>query len=240
MANVYMVVNGTEATEVATVKEVNAILGIRTTKKAIVAGEVEGVTLVEDVQDEVLTDTQEEEVAIHTVEQAPVATEEVEESTEVEEEVASEEPTEVAEPTEEEDTVEEDTEEPVATEEVEEDTEDLVYPEVGDYEDSKDLKKFYKKLSIEQLEEWVELEGLEVTPTDSQPIYRMRLCMAILYKHFPKAESKPKSKRKYPQSTEELVAMALDNDVEIKDDKGSEQILRMYAIMALRKAGLLD
>jgi len=238
MANVYMVVTGQETLEVGTVAEVNKALGIRTTKKAIVAGQVEGVTLVEDVQDEVLTNT-EEEVAIHTVEQAPESTEEV-----------VEEATEVAEDTVEEDTVEEEesTEEPTATEEdtveeevVEEDTtEDLVYPEVGDYEDSADLKKFYKKLSVEQLEEWVELEGLEVKATDSPQIYRMRLCMAILYKHFPKAESKPKSKRKYTQSTEELVAMALDNDVEVKDDKGNEQILRMYTIMALKKAGLLD
>ena len=234
MANVYMVVTGQETLEVGTVAEVNKALGIRTTKKAIVAGQVEGVTLVEDVQDEVLTDTHEEEVAIHTVEQAPESTEEV-----------VEEATEVAEDSVEEDTVEEEeesTEEPTATEEVEEeeDSEDLVYPEVGDYEDSADLKKFYKKLSVEQLEEWIELEGLEVTPTDSQPIYRMRLCMAILYKHFPKAESKPKSKRKYTQSTEELVQMAIDHDVEIKDDKGNEQILRMYAIMALRNAGVLD
>jgi len=234
MANVYMVVTGEGTLEVGTVAEVNKALGIRTTKKAIVSGQVEGVTLVEDVQDEVLTDTHEEEVAIHTVEQAPESTEEV-----------VEEATEVAEDSVEEDTVEEEeesTEEPTATEEVEEeeDSEDLVYPEVGDYEDSADLKKFYKKLSVEQLEEWVELEGLEVIATDSQPIYRMRLCMAILYKHFPKAESKPKSKRKYTQSTEELVQMAIDHDVEIKDDKGNEQILRMYAIMALRNAGVLD
>ena len=234
MANVYMVVTGEGTLEVGTVAEVNKALGIRTTKKAIVSGQVEGVTLVEDVQDEVLTDTHEEEVAIHTVEQAPESTEEV-----------VEEATEVAEDSVEEDTVEEEeesTEEPTATEEVEEEegSEDLVYPEVGDYEDSADLKKFYKKLSVEQLEEWVELEGLEVIATDSQPIYRMRLCMAILYKHFPKAESKPKSKRKYTQSTEELVQMAIDHDVEIKDDKGNEQILRMYAIMALRNAGVLD
>jgi len=232
MANVYMVVTGEGTLEVGTVAEVNKALGIRTTKKAIVSGQVEGVTLVEDVQDEVLTDTHEEEVAIHTVEQATVATEEVvEEATEVAEDST-------------EDTVEEEesTEEPTATEEVEEEepSEDLVYPEVGDYDDSADLKKFYKKLSIEQLQEWVDLEGLEVVATDSQPIYRMRLCMAILYKHFPKAESKPKSKRKYTQSTEELVQMAIDHDVEIKDDKGNEQILRMYAIMALRNAGVLD
>ncbi len=227
MANVYMVVTEEQTLEVGTVAEVNKALGIRTTKKAIVAGEVEGVTLIEDVQDEVLTDTQEEqeEVAVHTVEQSTEEVEENIEDTVEEQEESTEEVEEV--------------EEPVA---VEEDTVegDIEFPEVGDYEDSSELKKFYKKLSVEQLEAWVELEGLEVTPTDSQPIYRMRLCMAILYKHFPKAESKPKSKRKYTQSTEELVAMALENDVEIKDDKGNEQILRMYAIMALRKAGLLD
>lgn len=225
MANVYMVVTEEQTLEVGTVAEVNKALGIRTTKKAIVAGEVEGVTLIEDVQDEVLTDTQEEqEVAVHTVEQS---TEEVEESTEdtvEEQEESTEEVEEVAEPV----SVEEDTVEG-----------DIEFPEVGDYEDPSDLKKFYKKLSVKQLQEWVGIEGLEVKPTDSQPIYRMRLCMAILYKHFPKAESKPKSKRKYTQTTEELVQMAIDHEVDIKDDKGNEQILRMYTIMALRNAGVL-
>jgi hypothetical protein len=33
--------------------------------------------------------------------------------------------------------------------------------------------------------------------------------------------------------------MAMDNDIEVKDDKGNMQILRMYTIMALKNAGLI-
>ena len=61
------------------------------------------------------------------------------------------------------------------------------YPEVGTFTDKKDLQKFYKHVPTEQLVDWVGVEGIEVTPTDSEPIYRMRLCMAILYLNFPKA-----------------------------------------------------
>ncbi|UNY48962.1 hypothetical protein sp82g_25 [Bacillus phage SP82G] len=41
------------------------------------------------------------------------------------------------------------------------------FPEQGHFEEKKDLQAFYKHLSTEQLEEWVELEGLESlkTPT---------------------------------------------------------------------------
>jgi hypothetical protein len=241
MKNVYMVANEEAVVEVTTVAEVSKIVGKRVTKKDIEAGKVEGVSLVEvteeqdsleltDVEQttEVLTDTQ-EEVAIHTVEQAPEVSEDTEE------EVDSEEATEVAEPTEEEDTVEE---EAVAEPTV---AEGIVYPEVGDFKEASDIKKYYKKLTVEQLEEWVELEGLEVARTDSPQIYRMRLAMAILYHHFPKAPAKAskKSSQKYPLSTEEYVKMAMDNDIEVKDDKGNMQILRMYTIMALKNAGLI-
>jgi hypothetical protein len=244
MKNVYMV-NTEEATmvEVTTIKAVTELLGKRVTKKDIEAGKVEGVSLVEVTEEQdtleltdveqVLTDTQEEvDAPIHTVEQAPVATEEVEE---VEEEVDTEEATEVAEPTEEQDTVEEEVvEEPTVAE-------GITYPEVGDFKEAKDIKAYYKKLTVEQLEEWVELEGLEVVHTDSPNIYRMRLAMAILYHHFPKAPAKAskKSSQKYPLSTEEYVQMAMENDVEVKDDKGNMQILRMYTIMALKNAGLI-
>lgn len=117
------------------------------------------------------------------------------------------------------------------------------YPEVGTFEDKKDLQKFYKHVSNEQLVEWIDIEGLEFVPSESEPINRMRMAMAIKAKHFPStAPSKgKKSKSKYGSySTEDLVQMALDNDIEVPDDKGDMRICRMYTIMALRKAGLLD
>lgn len=113
------------------------------------------------------------------------------------------------------------------------------YPEVGNFTDKKELQKFYKKLSTEQLEEWVELEGLEIKPTDSAPIYRMRLAMAILYHHFPKAPAKKKSKRKYELETEQYVQLAIDNDV-IFETSDDERILRMRAIMALRAHNVIE
>lgn len=113
------------------------------------------------------------------------------------------------------------------------------FPEVGMFEDKKSLQKFYKQLDIEVIEEWVALEGLEFTPCeDSEAIHRMRACMAILYKHYPK-ESKSKKKSKYADySLEDLITMAVENDVavEICEDN---RILRMRAIMALREAGLV-
>jgi hypothetical protein len=242
MKNVYMVSTEEAMVEVTTIKAVTELLGKRVTKKDIEAGKVEGVSLVEVTEEQdtleltdveqVLTDTQEVDAPIHTVEQAPVA---VEDTVEEEVEVDTEEATEVAEDTEEQDTVGEEVEEPTVEE-------GITYPEVGDFKEAKDIKAYYKKLSVEQLEEWVELEGLEVVHTDSPNIYRMRLAMAILYHHFPKAPAKAskKSSQKYPLSTEEYVQMAMDNDVEVKDDKGNMQILRMYTIMALKNAGIIS
>lgn len=113
------------------------------------------------------------------------------------------------------------------------------YPEVGTFTDKKDLQKFYKHCTTEQLVDWaVEIEGIEVAKVESEPIYRMRLAMAVLYLHFPKAPS-AKKKSKYADYTlEDLMAMAVAKDVifEITDD---ERILRMRAIMALRVAGHL-
>ena len=108
------------------------------------------------------------------------------------------------------------------------------YPEVGQFTDEKSVQKFYKQLSQEQLDEWVALEGLEYKPCTEQPsIHRMRACMAILYKHFPR-ETSPKKESPYKQfTTEQLVSMALEHEIafEACDD---ERILRMRAIMALR------
>lgn len=116
------------------------------------------------------------------------------------------------------------------------------YPEVGFFKEKKQLQKFYKQLTDEQLNDWIELEGLVYKESDNEPINRMRKCMAILNLHFPKTSTgSTKKKSKYADfSTEQLLEMALDNDVEVKEAKGDERILRMYAIMALRNAGLLE
>lgn len=114
------------------------------------------------------------------------------------------------------------------------------YPEVGSVADHKALKKVYKGLTDEQLDEWVDLEGLTVKLSGHGPIDRMRKCMAITNLHFPK-EVTVKTKSKYADyTTEQLVQMAMDNDVEVKDDKGDMRILRMYTIMALKEAGVLS
>lgn len=113
------------------------------------------------------------------------------------------------------------------------------YPEVGTFATKKDLQKFYKQLDTTVLEDWCNLEGLEFKACDdSEPIHRMRVAMAILYKHFPK-ESSAKAESPYKKfSTEELVSMAIDNSVavEVTEDM---RILRMRTIMALREAGIL-
>jgi hypothetical protein len=119
-------------------------------------------------------------------------------------------------------------------------TENGGYPEVGVFEEKKVLQKFYKQLDTEVLEDWAELEGLEFKPCPEQPpIHRMRVAMAILYKHFPK-ETKGKKKSKYSEySTESLIQMALDNSVPVEPTE-SEPIMRMRTIMALRAHGVLD
>lgn len=108
------------------------------------------------------------------------------------------------------------------------------YPEVGSFADEKSLQKFYKQLDTVQLEDWANLEGLEFKACPEQaPIHRMRVAMAILYKHFPKVTT-PKAESPYKKyTTEALVQMAIDGEVafEVCED---ERILRMRAIMALR------
>lgn len=113
------------------------------------------------------------------------------------------------------------------------------YPEVGTFSDKKDLQKFYKHVPTEQLEDWVAVEGLEIAKVDSEAIYRMRLCMAVLYLHFPKAPSTKKKSKYADFSLEDLMQMSVDKGVifEMTDD---ERILRMRAIMALRVAGHIE
>ena len=113
------------------------------------------------------------------------------------------------------------------------------FPEVIHFEEKKDLQKFYKHLSDEQLQEWIELEGLEYVPNESQPINRMRMAMAILYHNFPKQASAKKQSKYAKYSTEDLMNLAIQHSVEFEmtDD---DRILRMRAIMALRVAGHIE
>lgn len=113
------------------------------------------------------------------------------------------------------------------------------YPEVGHFTEKTDLQKFYKHLSDDQLAEWVELEGVHFNPSDSAPINRMRMAMAILYKNFPKSPSAKKESKYAKYSLEDLMQMALENDV-VFEDTDDERILRMRAIMALRAANVLE
>jgi coproporphyrinogen III oxidase-like Fe-S oxidoreductase len=108
------------------------------------------------------------------------------------------------------------------------------YPEVGVFTEEKALQKFYKQLDMEQLVEWATLEGLtwKACP-ESAPIERMRVCMGIYNKHFPKQDTSSKKESVYKKYTlEQLAQMAVDNGVavEVTDDN---RILRMRLIMAL-------
>lgn len=115
------------------------------------------------------------------------------------------------------------------------------YPEVGTFTDQKVLQRFYKQLDTLVLEDWAQLEGLEYKACpDSEPIHRMRVAMAILYKHFPKEPSKGKKKSKYGEyETAQLIQMALDNNVLVEMTE-NDQIMRMRVIMALRVHGVLE
>jgi hypothetical protein len=108
------------------------------------------------------------------------------------------------------------------------------YPEVGQFIDEKSLQKFYKQLDTKSLEDWAALEGLTYKACpDSEPIHRMRVAMAILYKHFPKdTTSKPESPyKKY--TLEQLVSLAVEHEVPV-EPTDDDRILRMRTIMALR------
>lgn len=232
--NVYMV-NGEE--KVSTLAEVAKILGVsRVSKKDVEEGKYDVVIEEAAVS---LADTE------GVVEEVVAEEEDILEGVEVVEDEEEEEAAEdVEEPTSEEDS-EDDWEEgyPVNTEVEEDEDEEIEYPEVGDFEDEKAIKKYIKGLTDEQLQAWCELEGAEWVENEHRNINRMRMAMAIKAVHFPELAKKPSSKKKskYAEyTTEELVEMAIDNNVEVRDDKGNERILRMYTIIALREAGLLE
>ncbi|MGL5191223.1 MAG: hypothetical protein ACRC7S_16410 [Cetobacterium sp.] len=114
------------------------------------------------------------------------------------------------------------------------------YPEVGTFTDKKDLQRFYKQLDTDMLEDWCEIEGLTYKAcTDNESIHRMRVAMAILYKHFPK-QTKAKATSKYAKYTlEDLVDMALQANVAV-EDTDDERIMRMRLIMNLRVNGVIE
>lgn len=209
---VYVVDTNGELAQATTVAEVSKLVGFKVTKKAIEAGEVENVSIAE-----VVAPTEE---ALEVIQEAidGASTDTQEEDTTLT------------------DTHEEDT--PPAVEDS-----GIEFPEVGHFKDEKHIKKYIKKLSNAELEEWCELEGAQYKPSEHEAINRMRQAMAIKAIHFPdtapKAGSSKKKSKYADYSTEQLVQMALDNDIEVKDDKGDSRILRMYTIMALRNAGLL-
>lgn len=118
------------------------------------------------------------------------------------------------------------------------------YPETGSFKTKKELQKYIKKnLSNEQLEDWCQLEGVidTVKPCDHEGIWRMRLAMAICELHYPTEKKGTSSKSKYADlTTEQLVEMAREAGVTVKDSKGNDRIQRMYTIMALREEGYIQ
>lgn len=224
-----------QETVVATAKEVQKLLkaaGIQASIKDILGGKVEGVTVVEeadvapvvaedvaedavepDATDEFMADESDADVAARKV-----AEEQQAEANAIAAQVGGK-PATPATPT------------------------DVEYPEIGTLKTEKDFKKAVKKLSDANVFEWCELEGATWKRCpDQAPIDRMRAVMAIKAKHFPSTAPKgeTKSKSKYSDYTDEqLVQMALDNDITVRDDKGDKRIMRMYTIMALKQAGLL-
>ncbi|WCS68434.1 hypothetical protein Goe16_02100 [Bacillus phage vB_BsuM-Goe16] len=250
--NSVYVVNGEE--KVSTLAEVAKILGVsRVSKKDIeegkydVAIEEEAVVALDETGEAIadsIGDIPSEEETLENEGDAKLPEEGEEDILDGVEIIADEEE-EVEEPTEEEGSEEDNWEEgyPVDTSEEEEEDEEIEYPEVGDFEDEKAIKKYIKGLKDEQLQAWCELEGAEWIENEHRNINRMRMAMAIKAVHFPELAKKPSAKKKSKYAnytTEELVQMALENNVEVRDDKGNDRILRMYTIMALREAGLLD
>lgn len=226
--------------EFTTIGALNKFTGTRVTKKDIEAGKHENIAIEEPVEEQDSLDLQEVADATDNVEivmvgdapKAPVVEPDTEELTNEDTDTTEEVDTEEL-------TNEED------TEEVDEPTEDVEadYPEVGEFEDDKEISAYIKELSNEQLEDWANIEGVEFKKYDNPPIHRMRLAMAIKQLHFPKAVSTPakKKKSKYGDySTGDLAAMAIEHDVEVKDAKGDPRIERMYLIVALRNAGHIE
>lgn len=231
---VVKVSTGVQAVDSA--KEAVAVLkkdGIEVTQRALLAGGVDQCQIVDEAElpailaaeGQVLTDTQDAG--------ASTDTQQLEDEVDTDDEQRDKDMTTAKEPV----------EPKKATKPAPATTDDIEYPEVGHFKDEKAMKKFIKPLTNDQLQEWCELEGVTWKPCDHEAINRMRMAMAIKAKHFPHTAPKAstKSKSKYSHyATEELVQMALDNDIEVDEKSGDLRILRMKTIMALRNAGIIN
>ena len=243
--SVYEVTVEGVTTNYNTLKEVKEVLGTKgITTKAVMAGEVEGVILV-DLEASATT-TEEPTFTTELVEPTPEALDILSKEFDNLEIIhVGDAPTLALTNTEEEPTVLTNTEDEEPTDDVDAPSDNqLEYPEVGSFDTEKAIKKYIKGLSNDELAEWVELEGVTYTANDHESINRMRQAMAIKALHFPqlaKTSGSTKKKAKYADyTTEALVEMAIENDIEVRDDKGDMRILRMYTIMALKTAGLIS
>ena len=220
---------------VDTAKEVQKLLGGKVTMKAILAGTVEGVEMVDEStgEDVVLNPT--------GTDADPIVDPEVP----TDEEFMAAIPDHILAAAKLAEADEEDVAKNLAEQGVRTtpSTDEVEYPEKGAVKDEKAISKFIRKLSDEQVAEWAELEGLTYKKHEtSEPINRMRAVMAIKAYHFPKESSSTggKSKSKYADYTlEQLIAMAAEANITVKDAKGDAKIQRMYTIMALKDKGLL-
>jgi hypothetical protein len=236
---VYLI-NGEEYTNI---KQVSEVLGMKVTKKEVLAGQIPEVAFVEvpeDYEDTYPTmDNTEHNPDEDNMDDIPYG--DYEDASDPNMEPPTDEDEALTNTHEEDDS--DDVEEPVLqppTPKQKLAEEEVDYPEVGAFKTEKELKKYYKQLSDEQLVDWMELEGLSHKPCDHPSINRMRMCMAIKDHHFPKqAKSTAKPKAKYAKyATEELIQMAIDNDVDVEPTE-SMPIMRMRTIMALRSAGVI-
>ena len=245
---VYSVTVEGTTSEVSTLKAVKELTGNKgITTKAVMAGEVDGVILLESSTLEAsATTTEEPTFTTELVEPTPEALDILSKEFDNLEIIhVGDAPTLALTNTEEEPTVLTNTEDEEPTDDVDAPSDNqLEYPEVGTFDTEKAIKKYIKGLSNDELAEWVELEGVTYTANDHESINRMRQAMAIKALHFPqlaKTSGSTKKKAKYADyTTEALVEMAIENDIEVRDDKGDMRILRMYTIMALKTAGLIS
>jgi hypothetical protein len=246
MATTNYEVNGTT---VSTLKEVSELLGTKVTKKGIEAGKYDGVIIIEATES---VEATEEAIKATIVEKSGINPDNIEVILVTDtpvltntEEVDTDALTNTEDTDTDESSIEDlDDEEGSTKDPVDASGDDqLEYPELGSFNDEKAIKKYIKGLTNDQLHEWVELEGVEYKTSDHESINRMRQAMAIKGLHFPQLASTggaSKKKSKYSDyTTEALVEMAIENDIEVRDDKGDLRILRMYTIMALKAAGLL-
>lgn len=114
---------------------------------------------------------------------------------------------------------------------------------MGTFDTLDELKEFIKDVDTPTLEYMAKGLQLHWEPTSNQPIYRMRIAMA-LHRHFFPEQFKPsegtkKKKAKYGDfSTKDLAKMARENKVQYKKT-GNDAIDRMRLIMALKQSGHL-